>query len=312
MRALKWIKRRFIQNEEDNNSPDDKSTSSGEEYFDVDEDDLTSWEGVDDVSSGFLGEEEEWTEVEANLEIPDALLHEDAQIRGREPFASPLTRSRSTSSASNSTLNTPSAQPQQQQQQHHISCNSCHSCLVGKYKTNPFTEIQILNGDMMGHTDIIRQILPLGDEDDRDAFYRRHSPFLVASTGDDGAIIIWDVHSGRKQMILNGHRLRVTCMIKIEHERRLLVSGGCDKQIKIWNLEDGKCINTLAKHRGSVRCIVQLEGDRFCSGGNDPELCIWDIDGNLLGSIERGEDESKNLMANMILIFLRFKCNDFT
>jgi WD40 repeat protein len=283
-----WIKKKFTTNEEATLTNDEFSSSDGgEEYYDVDED--LSWDtNEQDMTSNSLNyEDDEWGDVEGHLEVPSDL---EDQARVREAFASPVTRSRSSSSStSNSTNFTPSTHA-------HPTCGSCQSCIVGKYKTNPFTDINILNGESSGHHDIIRQILPLGDDDEnRDAFYRRQTPFLIASAGDDGAIIIWDIHTGRKEFVLHGHRLRVTCMIKIPH-RRLLVSGGCDKMIKIWSIDNGDCISTLSRHTSSVRCLLLLDENKFCSGGNDPELCVWDLDGTLLGTIERGEDENLNAM----------------
>jgi WD40 repeat protein len=299
MSFIRWIKRRFTHNEEDNVSPDTVSTSSAEEYFDVDEDDLTSWEGVEEVQFGEY--DEDWTDVEnSQIEMSESVEEHHARegkntAVTKEPMVTPLSRSRSSSNTSitNSTV----INPQAHTHHHPSSCGSCHSCLIGKYKINPFTEIQIMGADSTGHTDIIRQILPLSDEEDRDAFYRRNTPFLIASSCDDGGIIVWDVHSGRKQFTLTGHRLRITCMVKINtNNKRLLVSGSCDKTIKIWDLEEKKSITTLTEHKGSVRCITVVENDKFCSGGNDPELCVWDNEGNLLGLIAREEDENLNEM----------------
>lgn len=61
----------------------------------------------------------------------------------------------------------------------------------------------------------------------------------------------------------------------------------------MWDLLEGKCIKTLSEHKASVKQICVLDENRFCSGGNDNQLCVWTHDGSLLGVIERVEYESK-------------------
>jgi len=45
-------------------------------------------------------------------------------------------------------------------------------------------------------------------------------------------------------------------------------------------------------HESSIKCLTAINKDRFCSGGNDRYLCIWENSGELVGSIERQEEEN--------------------
>jgi len=41
-----------------------------------------------------------------------------------------------------------------------------------------------------------------------------------------------------------------------------------------------------------VKCITRVDATKFCSGGNDRYLCIWKNSGELVGTIERQEEEN--------------------
>jgi len=49
-------------------------------------------------------------------------------------------------------------------------------------------------------------------------------------------------------------------------------------------------------HESSIKCLTQINDDRFCSGGNDRYLRIWENNGELVGSIERQEEENLHCM----------------
>jgi WD40 repeat protein len=182
---------------------------------------------------------------------------------------------------------------------------------------NPFTDLHVLNTDQT-QKDIITKMIPLFNEPD--AFYnlsifKPNSSCLIASCSDDGSIVVWNVNSGKKVFVCTGHRLPVKCitMIRKLNTRQqatddtlfkshfkekynlsnyILVSGSSDKTIKLWDMSDGKCIQTLSEHTASVKCICELDDGTFCSAGNDSMIHVWNIDGELLGSIERRDDEN--------------------
>lgn len=145
---------------------------------------------------------------------------------------------------------------------------------ISQKHTNPFNEITLLPG----HTDIIRTMLLI--DDDR-----------FASASDDGQVIIWSTHDDSCQHCLVGHTQAVTCMLVVNNGQTL-VTGSADRTLRFWSIATGACLRTLTAHEGSVRCLVSISADRFCSGGNDRNLCVWDNSGEFFGSIERQEEEN--------------------
>jgi WD40 repeat protein len=140
---------------------------------------------------------------------------------------------------------------------------------------NNINELQVLQG----HTDIVRVLLKIDEQ-------------RLASASDDAKIIIWNHTTGEKLMVLEkgGHTVQVTCLLLLG--RNKLASGSSDKTIKIWDLTTGECKRTLTAHQGSIKCLCMLPNNQFCSGANDRQLCVWSLDGELLGTIERQEEES--------------------
>lgn len=61
---------------------------------------------------------------------------------------------------------------------------------------------------------------------------------------------------------------------------------------KMWDWKIGKCIKTLTEHRAAVKCITSLDLKRWISASNDNKLCVWNNEGELLGTIERMEEKS--------------------
>ncbi|ELR23288.1 WD repeatcontaining protein [Acanthamoeba castellanii str. Neff] len=119
----------------------------------------------------------------------------------------------------------------------------------------------------------------------------------MASAGDDGAIIVWNVAAGKQLYQLTGHTRQVTCLLTLD--RHTLVSGSADKTIRVWSLDTGTCDHVISNaHSASIKCLAKLDSEEgppmFCSGGNDNKLCIWKSgtqQTQLLGCIERQEDE---------------------
>lgn len=52
-----------------------------------------------------------------------------------------------------------------------------------------------------------------------------------ASASDDTTVIIWDTDSGEMLMKLEGHTLKVTCMLLVSSD--VLITGSADKSIRI-------------------------------------------------------------------------------
>eukprot|EP01104_Vermistella_antarctica_P021282 TRINITY_DN951_c0_g1_i1.p1 TRINITY_DN951_c0_g1~~TRINITY_DN951_c0_g1_i1.p1 ORF type:complete len:591 (-),score=75.97 TRINITY_DN951_c0_g1_i1:213-1772(-) len=147
--------------------------------------------------------------------------------------------------------------------------------------SNPIDEIQLLEC----HTDIVR-------------FLVRIDNLRIASASDDGTVVVWNTLTGKKHLVLRGHTKPITCLLLLTSA--VMATGSSDKTIRLWNLNTGACIKLLTEHSGAVTCLVAVsEMSLFLSGGNDRNICLWQTNGKLLGSIERQEEENLHCMLSV-------------
>jgi len=100
---------------------------------------------------------------------------------------------------------------------------------------------------------------------------------FIANSGDDQAIKLWDVHSGKLITILRGHSGMVNC-VDFNADGSLLASGGNDRKIKIWNMNTLDEIITLEGHESYVKCVsFSKDGKQLLSSGYDHTVRLWDV-----------------------------------
>ena len=61
---------------------------------------------------------------------------------------------------------------------------------------------------------------------------------LLASGGDDGAVVLWDAATGNRLSSLGEHNDWVTCVLFTPDGRRV-VSGGRGGILKLWDIQTG-------------------------------------------------------------------------
>lgn len=126
----------------------------------------------------------------------------------------------------------------------------------------PAVPAQILRG----HTDIIWSLAwsPDGTR--------------IASGGDDRAVRIWQVASGKQVRKLE-HRARVD-VVAWSPDGRWLATGGDEQTISLWDMErDGsRPARILPGHRGSIDSLAwSPDGKRLASGAWDDTVRIWEL-----------------------------------
>src|SRR5262249_6911740 len=67
---------------------------------------------------------------------------------------------------------------------------------------------------------------------------------ILASSGFDAAVKLWDTASGREVATLNGHSLPVKSLA-FSSDGKLLVSGGDDGGARVWDVRSGETLATL-------------------------------------------------------------------
>ena len=78
---------------------------------------------------------------------------------------------------------------------------------------------------------------------------------MIASTGGNGEIRLWEATSGRCLQTLTGHSWKVTCMAFAEGGR-VLVSGSLDRTIRVWDVRTGRTLWTSPRQEGPVLSLA--------------------------------------------------------
>jgi WD40 repeat protein len=110
------------------------------------------------------------------------------------------------------------------------------------------------------------------------------SPFRVndipPSSGDDGAILLWDVAAGRPLGALPLQRSGAVRAIAFDPAGGRLASGHEDGTVRFWDARRRRLESTLSGHTGPVYAVAFGPGGRtFASGGGDDTAALWQQDG---------------------------------
>lgn len=107
---------------------------------------------------------------------------------------------------------------------------------------------------------------------------------VVASTGEDHNICLWDRATGRLLHTLHGHSYTVTA-IDFSADGRTLASASPDQTVRLWDYRSGMLLNTLTSdspshsvHEHSIWCVaVSPHGDLVAAGYSNGNIALWDI-----------------------------------
>jgi len=98
----------------------------------------------------------------------------------------------------------------------------------------------------------------------------------LASAGDNQAIKLWDVTSGREVATLRSAPMGVNS-VAFSPNGRNLASGSDDKKIKLWDVSSGQEIATLAVYTARINSVTfSKDGRTLASGGDDRAIRLWD------------------------------------
>jgi WD40 repeat protein len=135
---------------------------------------------------------------------------------------------------------------------------------------------------------------------------------LLASTGTDRQILVWDLATGMLRHRLADQPFRVTTLA-FSPDGATLACGG-DKSVRLWDMKTGTLLRTLTGHRAWV-CTVAFspDGTAVAGGGCDwsfhrghdwprpawrgPEQSEWRIWNVSSGELKRAEAEPGQLLS---------------
>jgi WD40 repeat protein len=112
---------------------------------------------------------------------------------------------------------------------------------------------------------------------------------------DDGALVMWDLSTGREACVLSGHSGKVFA-VAVAPNGLHAVSGSEDATLKVWELSTGLAARTLAGHAGAARAVAVMPCGRYvASASDDRTLRIWDLGTGALCATFHGDNPFRSL-----------------
>ncbi|HEV3447973.1 MAG TPA: c-type cytochrome domain-containing protein [Gemmataceae bacterium] len=100
---------------------------------------------------------------------------------------------------------------------------------------------------------------------------------ILASTGYDRLIKLWDVASGKELRTLKDHSDAVYGLA-FSPDSRLLASCAADRAVKVWEVGNGKRLYTLGESTDWVYAVAwSPDGRRLAAGGVDKSIRVWEV-----------------------------------
>jgi len=127
-------------------------------------------------------------------------------------------------------------------------------------------------------------IIPV--QDARCAAFHPNGNWVALGT-TDGAIVIWDVSTGRELRRMKEHTGMVAS-VDFSADGSLLASGSADKTVIVWESATGKVEHRLTDHTGEVTGVAFADyGAWLFTGSLDGRVWMWDAsDGSQVAYIQ--------------------------
>lgn len=120
------------------------------------------------------------------------------------------------------------------------------------------------------------------------------SMLMLATSGEDGMIRVWDALSGKLRLTMEHGNGEASC-VDFSSDSRRLVSGGEDGNVKVWDAIVGRELLCLEHGGGWVFSVAfSDDGAKVVSGGSDGNIVVWDaVSCELVLCMEHGADTSE-------------------
>jgi hypothetical protein len=121
----------------------------------------------------------------------------------------------------------------------------------------------------------------------------------LATAGADNSIRLYDVASGKQQLLIQQHADWVTG-IDFSRDGKRIVSSSRDRTCRIFDATTGELETTYVGHEVPVLSVVFSPDDKFaCSAGRDKRIHLWTLkDGKKTNELAAAEGETLRLVAD--------------
>jgi len=117
---------------------------------------------------------------------------------------------------------------------------------------------------------------------------------LVALSGADGSVRVWDLRSRTRRLHLRselhqrtGHDAAALCL-DVSRDGSWLASGHADGAVRLWDLSTGREVRAQLRHEGLVASLAfSPDASVLASGGVDATLRLWEVRAALAGEARR-------------------------
>ncbi|MCP1335419.1 WD40 domain-containing protein [Futiania mangrovi] len=97
------------------------------------------------------------------------------------------------------------------------------------------------------------------------------------SAGDDGDVILWDLHAGRILHRMKGHALRAV-ELAVSPDGRLAASAGWDGTVRVWDLETGTARHVFETRANRINTVAFAGGGTQVLAGDEAgQLLVWSV-----------------------------------
>lgn len=100
---------------------------------------------------------------------------------------------------------------------------------------------------------------------------------LIAAAWRDGSIVIWELASGRKARVIQGHqKMALSCAFS--PDSRAILTSDKEGNLRLWDTRTGDKLMDWPGYGQAVRsCAISPDGRTALSGGADKTLRLWNI-----------------------------------
>lgn len=113
------------------------------------------------------------------------------------------------------------------------------------------------------------------------AFSQKPNSGLLASSGDEAVVKLWDTRTDRCRQKLEGHHkwIGVVTFGLDQDGKEILVSGSDDHTIRLWEPNSGACLQVLTGHTKGIHSIsFDITHKILASGSADKTIKLWNLE----------------------------------